>query len=87
MVSGGRMGYEGVSIIPKTIRLLMGAVSDDVEFDRIVQALGEIAGVKAIHHVHVWSLHEHQSALEAHLEPEDGALERFEKVEVRVRQM
>jgi len=79
--------YQGFSIMPRTIRLLMGAVPDDVEFDRIVQALGEIAGVKAIHHVHVWSLHEHQSALEAHLMPEDDTLAHFEKVKTRVRQM
>lgn len=79
--------YQGFSIMPRTIRLLMGAVPDDIEFDRIVQALSATAGVKAIHHVHVWSLHEHQSALEAHLVPEENALEAFENVKSRVRDM
>lgn len=79
--------YQGFSIMPRTIRLLMGAVPDDIEFDRIVQALGTTAGVKAIHHVHVWSLHEHQSALEAHLVPEENTLETFEIVKGRVREM
>ena len=79
--------YQGFSIMPRTIRLLMGAVPDDIEFDRIVQALSATAGVKAIHHVHVWSLHEHQSALEAHLVPEENALEAFEIVKSRVRDM
>lgn len=79
--------YQGFSIMPRTIRLLMGAVPSDIEFDRIVQALSATTGVRAIHHVHVWSLNEHQNALEAHLVPEETALEAFEQVKDRVRGM
>src|SRR3546814_15120372 len=31
--------YQGFSLLPKTIKLLMGAVPDDVEFHEIVEAL------------------------------------------------
>lgn len=79
--------YQGISLLPKTIRLLMGAVPDDVEFDRIVQSLRTFTGVKAVHHVHIWSLSEHQSALEAHLVPRDQSLEKFEQVKASVREM
>lgn len=78
--------YQGFSIMPKTVRLLMGAVPDDVEFDAITDCLRSIEGVRDLHHVHVWSLHEHKRALEAHLVPEDPSLEKFETLKARVRQ-
>lgn len=79
--------YQGFSLMPRTVRLLMGAVPDDVEFDRIVEALEAVDGVKTIHHVHVWSLHEHERALEAHLVPLGQSLTDFENVKLRVRDM
>jgi len=79
--------YQGFSLLPRTIRLLMGAVPDEVEFDAIVQALGRIEGVASLHHVHVWSLDEHARALEAHLVPTSSSLEAFEMVKTRARRM
>lgn len=79
--------YQGFSLLPKTVRLLMGAVPDDVEFDAIVKALRETDGVADLHHVHIWSLDEHKRALEAHLVPDDQSLPRFEDVKSRVRTM
>ena len=79
--------YQGFSIMPRTVRLLMGAVPDDVEFDHIVGALQETSGVTAIHHVHVWSLDEHSRALEAHIVPADKSLEEFERLKLSLREM
>lgn len=79
--------YQGFSLLPKTIRLLMGAVPDDVEFDAIVAALRDVDGVASLHHVHVWSLDEHNRALEAHLIPTDSSLEAFEAVKLETRKM
>lgn len=79
--------YQGFSIMPRTMRLLMGAVPDDVEFDRIVVALRKIEGVKNIHHLHVWSISEHSRALEAHIVPQERSLEAFETVKSAARNM
>ena len=79
--------YQGFSIMPRTVRLLMGAVPDDVEFDHIVRALEETRGISTIHHVHVWSLDEHSRALEAHIVPVDTSLERFEELKASLRRM
>lgn len=79
--------YQGFSLLPKTIKLLMGSVPDDVEFDAIVQALRDTDGVASLHHVHIWSLDEHHRALEAHLVPVERSLEAFETVKVEVRRM
>ena len=79
--------YQGFSLMPRTVRLLMGAVPDDVEFDEIVESLRSAEGIRDLHHVHVWSLDEHRRALEAHLELDDPSLDVFEAVKERIRQM
>lgn len=77
--------WQGVSLMPRTVRLLMGAVPDDVEFDKIVQSLRDTDGVTGIHHVHIWNIGEHQRALEAHLVPRERSLEAFEALKSRIK--
>lgn len=77
--------WQGVSLMPRTVRLLMGAVPDDVEFDKIVQSLRDTDGVIGIHHVHIWNIGEHQRALEAHLVPRERSLEAFEDLKSRIK--
>ena len=77
--------YQGFSLLPKTIKLLMGAVPDDVEFDAILRALEKVDGVRSVHHLHIWNLDEHRRALEAHLVPEIETMAEFELLKARVR--
>lgn len=77
--------YQGFSLLPKTIKLLMGAVPEDVQFDGILSALEATEGVRSVHHLHIWSLDEHRWALEAHLVPESDTIVGFEIVKQRVR--
>lgn len=77
--------WQGFSLLPRTIRLLMGATPDDLEFDRIVAAVRAVPGVRDLHHVHVWSLDEHNRSLEAHIVPEGASLKAFEQVKAAVR--
>ncbi len=77
--------WQGFSLLPKTIRILMGATPDDLEFDRIVARLRAVPGVRDLHHVHVWSLDEHTRSLEAHIVPEEGSLDAFETTKALIR--
>lgn len=77
--------WQGFSLLPKTIRLLMGAMPDDLEFDRIVAAVQAVPGVHSLHHLHVWSLDEHNRSLEAHIVPERDSLDSFQAVKTAVR--
>ncbi len=79
--------WQGFSLLPRTIRILMGATPDDLEFDRIVAAIGIVPGVRSLHHVHVWSLDEHARSLEAHIVPDTGSVEAFDEIKTRVRAM
>ena len=71
--------------MPRTVRLLMGAVPDDVELHEIMDELEAIDGVESIHHLHVWNLGEHRRALEVHIMPSHSSLERFEDLKRTVR--
>jgi len=79
--------WQGFSLLPKTIRLLMGATPDDLEYDRIVSAVQAVPGVRGLHHVHVWSLDEHNRSLEAHIVPEVDTLEAFQAIKASVRKV
>ena len=65
--------WQGVTLLPRTVRLLMGAVPDESEAD--------------VHHVQVWSISEHYRALEAHVVPAESSLQAFEDVKARARGM
>ncbi len=77
--------WQGLSLMPRTVRLLMGAVPDDVELQEIMDELEAIDGVESIHHLHVWNLGEHRRALEVHIVPSHPSLERFEDLKRTVR--
>lgn len=77
--------YQGFSLMPHTIKLLMGAVPNDVEFDAILHTLEQVDGVESVHHLHIWNLDEHRRALEAHVVPQSESMAEFEVVKQRVR--
>ncbi|MGV2497659.1 cation diffusion facilitator family transporter [Pelagerythrobacter aerophilus] len=87
VVIAGYVIWQGLSLMPRTVRLLMGAVPDEVEFDRIVRTLEKQDGVDGVHHVHIWNLGEHHCALEAHLTPSSPSLHVFEELKQSIREM
>lgn len=87
VVIAGYVMWQGLSLMPRTVRLLMGAVPDEVEFDQIVHALQEHDGIAGVHHVHVWNLGEHHRALEVHLTPSTSSLQAFERLKQPIRDM
>jgi len=77
--------WQALGLLPRTVRLLMGAMPDDLGYEAIAAALRATPGVRDVHHLHVWSLDEHRRALEAHLVPEADDLAAFEAIKRRVR--
>lgn len=85
VVIAGYVIHQALGLLPRTVRLLMGAMPDDLEYDAIIAALRATPGVRDVHHLHVWNLDEHRRALEAHLVPEADDLLAFEQLKQRVR--
>ena len=61
------------SFVP-LVNILMNAAPDGVDIEKIKKSLCAIKGVKGVHHIHIWSVNEHDVSLECHLEAEDLSL-------------
>lgn len=54
-----------------TVVVLLEATPPGLDPDEVEDALGEVTGVQAVHHLHIWSIDSEQIALTAHLELEE----------------
>lgn len=63
--------YNCAHDMPRVIHLLMEGSPRDIDLDAVISAMEDIKGVSDVHHVHIWQLDEHRSALEAHVVLED----------------
>jgi cobalt-zinc-cadmium efflux system protein len=61
-------------LLRDTVMVLLEATPAGLDPDEVEDALGTVAGVRAVHHLHVWSIDSEQVALTAHLELEDQVL-------------
>jgi len=55
-------------VFKQSADILMQAVPDNVDIHAITKDLGVIGGIENIHHVHVWSLSDHDLHFECHAE-------------------
>ncbi len=69
----------------ETIRILMNSVPEGLDFDAVVREMGDVEGVRDVHHVHIWQLDEHRTALEAHVAVENVDLAALEDVKRRLK--
>jgi cobalt-zinc-cadmium efflux system protein len=53
--------------IGAVIRLLMLGSPPGIEVGKVLEAIAAVDGVTGVHHLHLWQMQEHQSALDAHL--------------------
>ncbi|MCX7882195.1 MAG: cation diffusion facilitator family transporter [Brevinematales bacterium] len=67
------MMKESWKVVQETLDILMQAAAP-LDYQRIEKVIGEVPGVKNIHHVHTWRSDEHTVYLEAHIEMEDCSL-------------
>jgi len=67
---------ESVLIIWGATDILMMKTPADIDADRIRRAVENVAGVRNLHHVHMWQIDEHDRHFEGHVEMEDMTLAR-----------
>lgn len=68
----GYILWQAFREIGGVIRILILGSPPDIETDTVVQAIRAVAGVSAVHHVHLWQMQEHENALEAHIVIDKG---------------
>jgi len=65
--------WHAASEVMPVIRILMLGSPGDPDADDVLNALRALPGVVDVHHLHLWRMQEHETALEAHVVQEDGA--------------
>ena len=76
----GYILWQSFAMMARSIHILMEGAPADVDSDALVAELESIGGVIEVHHVHIWELDEHQSALEAHVVVDDEHLARWAQI-------
>lgn len=65
------MIFQSVVTFPKVVNILMNAAPDNIDVEQVRKCILEMEGVKDVHHVHVWSISEHNIAMECHVESDN----------------
>ncbi len=71
--------YESVPIVKQTGRILMQG-APDLDYQAIKADLLKIDGVFSVHHVHAWSIDEHNVIFSAHVNMHDMKISEAEKI-------
>ena len=61
------------SLLSQSLRLSMDGVPESVDYDRVVDAMKAEAGVRDVHHVHIWAISTTETAITAHVVIDDAA--------------
>tara|TARA_R110002110_G_scaffold415856_1_gene658366 strand:- start:2577 stop:3470 length:894 start_codon:yes stop_codon:yes gene_type:complete len=79
--------YQGISTIPKVIRILMQATPLNIDLNAITQNIKQVKGVQDFHHVHAWQLDEDSILLEAHVIVEISLLADISKIKYQIKKL
>lgn len=63
--------HAGAEVLP-AVRILMMGSPDKAQTQEVLEALQQVPGVADVHHLHLWRMQEHETALEAHVVRIDG---------------
>jgi len=80
LMIAGYVLWQGFSMLPKTIHLLMEGAPEGVSIADIIGTMESIDDVESVHHLHIWELAEDKIALEAHVVIRKNSLPDMERV-------
>ena len=87
LLIAGYILWQSFSEIPAVIRVLMLGSPEGMDTDTVLKKMNTIEGVASIHHVHLWQMQEHETALEAHIVISKGKWNDADHVKGAVREM
>jgi cobalt-zinc-cadmium efflux system protein len=74
LLIAGMVLWSGLGVIKKAVHILMQGVPEGIEFDKILQDILSVPGVKSVHGLHIWSIDSSDVFLSCHvcMEEVDG---------------
>lgn len=85
LLIGVWISYQGIIATPPLVNLLMQGAPEHLVLADIDQAMCTVDGVRDVHHIHLWQLDDHMSALEAHVVLDD--IHYMDSVRIALRQL
>lgn len=67
LLIAGYILWQSFAEIGTVIRILMLGSPPDIDIAQVLARMRVVDGIADVHHVHLWQMHEHENALEAHL--------------------
>ncbi len=65
------MIWQAVVSFKPIVNVLMNAAPESIDLEEVKKTIAKIKGVKDVHHLHLWCIDEHETALECHVVSED----------------
>lgn len=85
LMIAGYVLWMSLSEIGGVIRILMLGRPPELETETVIRAMEEVEGVSDVHHVHLWQIEEHLSALQAHVAVEDRKWAEADRIKQRLK--
>ena len=65
------MIVQSIISFPQIVNILMNAAPDHIDLEAVRNEILQIKNVRGVHHIHLWCVSEHETALECHIESDD----------------
>jgi len=77
--------WQSGNLLRRTTRILMESAPPGFDFEGMVAAMEAVDDVCEVHHVHVWQLDEHRTAVEAHVVVNEDDLDAMEAIKTKLK--
>ncbi|MEH6836703.1 MULTISPECIES: cation diffusion facilitator family transporter [Falsihalocynthiibacter] len=85
LVIAGYILWQSVTEIGGAVRILMLGSPPDLDTRAILKAIRAVSGVENVHHLHLWQMQEHESAVDAHIVIKAGVWTEADRVKLAVK--
>lgn len=85
LMIAGYILWLSVSELGGVIRIMMLGSPPDTDVRAVIDALRGVEGVASVHHVHLWQMQEHISALDAHIVVDPGRWSDADAIKERIK--
>lgn len=77
--------FMGYGLLKKSFKVLMLFSPDDINLEKLRDAISQHSEIKNVHHIHIWQLNEKETHMEAHIDfYDDILLSQFDVILVKI---
>ncbi len=77
--------FSAFKVVKESVRILLEFAPKDVDFDRVVDDIQGVGGVKGVHDVHIWSLCSNINIIDAHVYTQETDMTKIESMKALIK--